>query len=272
MWHFSTGYPQERRTRALRGSATLRSISTARREWRSEQPQRSGGEDSQAKNRPAEYLPRTRGGHTPRSEVPHFLGMPGGVGRHAAPGPSGAAECASWARTTFRPLMRLLSTALRAGNTRWMSSALREGGGRRKAAAPSPMVVKEMRRRVRGIYRSGCADELRVRFRFGQLSGHCRRVMKVFADQSRVDSEIPSWCAFTAVAPAVRFSAFEILATPILFLARDLNSRTSEAVHERRTIFFFLAGIIGSLVERARLLTQPPRSVMPTFRASARQE
>jgi hypothetical protein len=96
--------------------------------------------------------------------------------------------------------------------------------------------------------------------------------MKVFADQSRVDSEIPSWCAFTAVAPAVRFSAFEILATPILFLARDLNSRTSEAVHERRTIFFFLAGIIGSLVERARLLTQPPRSVMPTFRASARQE
>jgi hypothetical protein len=61
----------------------------ALREWRSEQPQRSGGEDSQAKNRPAEYLPRTRGGHTPRSEVPHFLGLPGGMGRHAAPGPSG---------------------------------------------------------------------------------------------------------------------------------------------------------------------------------------
>jgi hypothetical protein len=83
----------------------------------------------------------------------------------------GAAECASWARTTFRPLMRLLSTTLRAGNTRWMSSALPEGGGRRKAAAPSPMVVKEMRRRVRGIYRSGRADKLRARFRFGQLSG-----------------------------------------------------------------------------------------------------
>jgi hypothetical protein len=272
MWHFSTGYPQERRTRALRGSATLRSISTARREWRSEQPQRSGGEDSQAKNRPAEYLPRTRGGHTPRSEVPHFLGLPGGMGRHAAPGPSGG----SGVRKLGTNDITTPNAPTEHGFTRrqhpWMSSALPEGGGRRKAAAPSPMVVKEMRRRVRGIYRSGCADELRVRFRFGQLSGHCRRVMKVFADQSRVDSEIPSWCAFTAVAPAVRFSAFEILATPILFLARDLNSRKSEAVHERRTIFFFLAGIIGSLVEGARLLTQPPRLAMPTFRASARQQ
>ena len=96
--------------------------------------------------------------------------------------------------------------------------------------------------------------------------------MKFLTDQSRVDNEIPSWCAFTAVAPAVRFSAFEILATPIFLLARDLNSRKSEAVHERRVGFFLLAGIIGSLVEGARLLTQPPRLAMPTFRASARQE
>jgi hypothetical protein len=95
--------------------------------------------------------------------------------------------------------------------------------------------------------------------------------MKVLADQSLVDSEIPSWCAFTAVAPAVRFSALEILATPIFFLARDLNSRTSDEVHARRTAFF-LAGIIGSLVEGARLLTQPLRLAMPTRRASARQE
>jgi hypothetical protein len=87
--------------------------------------------------------------------------------------------------------------------------------------------------------------------------------MKLLTHQPRVDNEIPSWCAFTEVAPIVRFSAFEILATPIFFLARDLNSRTSEEVHERRTTFFFLAGIIGSLVEGARLLTQMPRLAMP---------
>jgi hypothetical protein len=100
--------------------------------------------------------------------------------------------------------------------------------------------------------------------------------MKFLTDQSRVDNEIPSWCAFTAVAPTVRFSDFEILAAPIFFFARDLNSRTSEAAHARRTVFFFffffLAGIIGSLVEGARVITQPPRLVMPTSRAGARQE
>jgi hypothetical protein len=79
--------------------------------------------------------------------------------------------------------------------------------------------------------------------------------------QSRVDNEIPSWCAFTAVAPIVRFSAFEILATPILFFANDLNSRTSEAVHARRTAFF-LAGIIRSFVEGARLVTRPLHATM----------
>jgi hypothetical protein len=96
--------------------------------------------------------------------------------------------------------------------------------------------------------------------------------MKFFTNQSRVDSEIPSWCAFTAVAPAVRFSAFEILATPTFFLARDLSSRTSEAVHARRTTFFFLAGIIGSLVEGARLLTQPPRLAMRVAQVRGRNE
>jgi hypothetical protein len=72
-----------------RGSATLRWSSTAFRNGVLNRPKDQEGEDSQAKNRPAEYLPRTRGGHTPRSEVPHFLGLPGGMGRHAAPGPSG---------------------------------------------------------------------------------------------------------------------------------------------------------------------------------------
>jgi hypothetical protein len=40
----------------------------------------------------------------------------------------GAAECASWARTTLRPLMRLLSTALRAGNTRGCHRLFRKAG------------------------------------------------------------------------------------------------------------------------------------------------
>lgn len=110
-----------------------------------------------------------------------------------------------------------------------------------------------------------------MQFQFGQLNGQWRDT-KVCAGQSRVDSETPSWCAFTAVAPAVRFSAFEILATPIFFLARDLNSRKSEAVHERRVGFFLLAGIIGSLVEGARLLPQPSRLAMAEGRAAAGQE
>jgi hypothetical protein len=42
----------------------------------------------------------------------------------------------------------------------------------------------------------------------------------------------------TAVAPTVRFNALEILATPTFFLASDFNSRTSEAVHARLTVFF----------------------------------
>jgi hypothetical protein len=45
----------------------------------------------------------------------------------------------------------------------------------------------------------------------------------------------------TAVAPTVRFNAFEILATPTFFFASDFNSRTSEGVHARLTDFFFLA-------------------------------
>ena len=59
----------------------------------------------------------------------------------------------------------------------------------------------------------------------------------------------------------MRFSAFEILATPILFFAKDLNSRTSEAVHARRTDFF-LAGITRSFVEGARLVTRPLHATM----------
>jgi hypothetical protein len=43
----------------------------------------------------------------------------------------------------------------------------------------------------------------------------------------------------TAVAPIVRFSAFEIFATPVLFFASDFSSRTSDEVQARLTIFFF---------------------------------
>jgi hypothetical protein len=142
------------------------------------------------------------------------------------------------------------------------------------------MVVKEMRRQSHGVS-IGAAAPTNKEFDSdsGNLTANCRREPRLPIEgeslleehQSRVDNEIPSWCAFTAVAPMVRFSALEILATPIFFLARDLNSRTSEAVHERRTVFFFLAGIIGSLVEGSRLLTQLPYLAMPTCRANARQ-
>jgi hypothetical protein len=59
--------------------------------------------------------------------------------------------------------------------------------------------------------------------------------------QPRVSSDTPSWCALTAVAPIVRFNAFEIFVTPVFFLASDFSSRTSDEVQARRTIFFFLA-------------------------------
>lgn len=65
---------------------------------------------------------------------------------------------------------------------------------------------------------------------------------------ARMDSEMPSWWAFTVVAAIVRFNAFEIFATPTFFRASDFISRRSDDVHARRTAFF-LAGIIGSLVE-----------------------
>jgi hypothetical protein len=79
--------------------------------------------------------------------------------------------------------------------------------------------------------------------------------------QARVDSEIPSWCAFTAVAPIVRFKAFEIFATPTFFLASDFISRSSDEVHARR-IAFFLVGILSSLFRRARLLSHEVQLAM----------
>jgi len=49
-------------------------------------------------------------------------------------------------------------------------------------------------------------------------------------------------CALTAVAPIILFKAFEILTTPI-FLASDFNSRTSDEVHARLTIFFLAIAV-----------------------------
>jgi hypothetical protein len=43
----------------------------------------------------------------------------------------------------------------------------------------------------------------------------------------------------TAIAPAVRFNAFAIRATPAFFFASDFNSRTSDDVHARLTVVFF---------------------------------
>jgi hypothetical protein len=67
-----------------------------------------------------------------------------------------------------------------------------------------------------------------------------------------VDNEIPNWWALTAVAPIVRFNDFDIFTTPTFFLASDFISRTSDEVHARRTIAFFLDGILGSLFEGRR--------------------
>jgi hypothetical protein len=69
-----------------------------------------------------------------------------------------------------------------------------------------------------------------------------------------MDSEIPSWWAFTVVAPIVRFNALEIFATPTFFLASDFISRRSDEVHARRVVLF-LVGILSSLLWGARLLS-----------------
>jgi hypothetical protein len=65
-------------------------------------------------------------------------------------------------------------------------------------------------------------------------------------DYARVESEMPSWCALTVVAPIVRFNAFEIFTTPAFFFASDFISRTSDEVHGRR-ISLFTVGILSSL-------------------------
>jgi hypothetical protein len=43
----------------------------------------------------------------------------------------------------------------------------------------------------------------------------------------------------TAIAPAVRFNAFAMRATPAFFFASDFSSRTSDDVHARLTVVLF---------------------------------
>jgi len=80
-------------------------------------------------------------------------------------------------------------------------------------------------------------------------------------DQPRVLSEISSWYAFTVVAATDRFKAFDIFATPIFLRASDFSSRTSDAVHRRRTVFFVFANF-GSFVCEPGLLAY--QSVLTT--------
>jgi hypothetical protein len=54
----------------------------------------------------------------------------------------------------------------------------------------------------------------------------------------RILKETPSFAAITLVAPGERLNAFEIFFTPTLVFASDFNSRTSDAVHVRLTVFF----------------------------------
>jgi hypothetical protein len=50
-------------------------------------------------------------------------------------------------------------------------------------------------------------------------------------------------CALTAVAPIVRFNAFDIFVTPTFLRASDFSSRTSDEVHARLTDFFLAISI-----------------------------
>jgi hypothetical protein len=53
--------------------------------------------------------------------------------------------------------------------------------------------------------------------------------------------DIPSFAAFTEVAPGERFNAFAIFATPAFDFAIVFNERTSSFDHARRTsVFFFI--------------------------------
>jgi hypothetical protein len=66
----------------------------------------------------------------------------------------------------------------------------------------------------------------------------------------RDSNETPNCDAFIFVAATVRFNPFEIRLTPTFFFASDFNSRTSDEVQARRTIFFFLA-ILAAFVGAA---------------------
>jgi hypothetical protein len=59
----------------------------------------------------------------------------------------------------------------------------------------------------------------------------------------------------------LRFNAFDILTTPVFFLASDFNSRTSDDVQARRVTVFFLVGIpsslkVGTRFQHATLILQ----------------
>jgi hypothetical protein len=56
---------------------------------------------------------------------------------------------------------------------------------------------------------------------------------------ARIDSDKPKVCALIAIAPGVRFNAFEILATPAFCFAMVFMVRRSVLVHSRRTRFLF---------------------------------
>jgi uncharacterized protein len=66
----------------------------------------------------------------------------------------------------------------------------------------------------------------------------------------RDSNETPNSDAFIFVAATVRFKALAILLAPFLSFASDFNSRTSDEVQARRTIFCFFA-ILAPVVEAA---------------------
>ena len=72
------------------------------------------------------------------------------------------------------------------------------------------------------------------------------------AYQARVSSDTPSVCALAAVAPAVRFSRFAILATPVLCFANNFRSRTSSFRPLTANYFFLLGQTVAPKLLRMR--------------------
>src|SRR3954451_6563788 len=77
--------------------------------------------------------------------------------------------------------------------------------------------------------------------RKGSLPDLAGRPFSPARNQPRMLNDTPRICAFTVVAPGVRFNILAILVTPVFCRASVLSWRTSSLVHSRRLDAAFLA-------------------------------